>query len=245
MNKNKPIGPSNIRAWALKDCLNIITELLCFLINAFIEESKFPNHLKSAFVIPIFVKGDSENPINYRPISITPALAKLFEKVLHEQISEYLSQHKLLSNTQYGFCRKFSTTDALFYATENIRKKVNDKEVVSAAFLNLPKAFDSISHDILLEKLKTLNFDSNAVSMINCFLRYRNQKVILPSCTSDWIQLYPGVPQGTVLGPLLFNIYVNSLYTSIDHKCTVVQYADDTMVFTSSKKLNQQLNHWN
>ena len=87
LNKNKPKGPSNIPAWALKDCLNIIAEPLCFLINAFIEESKFPNHLKSAFVIPIFKKGDCENPINYRPTSITPALAKLFEKVLHEQVS--------------------------------------------------------------------------------------------------------------------------------------------------------------
>ena len=135
----------------------------------------------------------------------------MFEKVLHEQISENLSQHKLLSNTQYGFRRKISTTDALLYATENIRKKVNDKKVVCAAFLDLSKAFDSISHDILLEKLKALNFDSNAVSMINSFLRFRIQKVILPSCTSDWIQLYRGVPQGTVLGPLLFNIHVNSL----------------------------------
>ena len=144
-------------------------------------------------------------------------------------------QHKLLSNTQYGFGRKFSTTVALLYATENTRKKVNDKEVVCAAFLDLSKTSDSISHDIFLEKLKTLNFDRYAVSMINCFLRYRIQKVILPSCSSDWIQLYQGVSQGTVLGPLLFNKYVNSLYTCIDHKCTVVQYADDTMVFTSSK----------
>ena len=237
MNKNKPIGPSIIPAWALKDCIIIFAEPLCFLINAFIEESRFPNHLKSAFVIPIFKKSDCENLFNYRPISITPALAKLFEKILHEQISEYLSQHKLLSNTQYGFRRKFSTTDALLYATENIRKKVIDKEVVCAAFLDLSKAFDSISRDILLEKLKALNFDSNAVSMINSFLRFRIQKVILPSCTSDWIQLYQGVPQGSVLGPLLFNIYVNSLYTCIDHKCSVVQYADDTMVFTSSKKI--------
>ena len=127
--------------------------------------------------------------------------------------------------------------DALLYATENIRKKVNDKEVVCAAFLDLSKAFDSIPHDILLEQLKALNFDSNAVSMIKSFLRFRIQKVILPSCTSDWIQLYQGVPRGTGLGPLLFNIYVNSLYTCIDHKSSVVQYADDTMVFTSSKKI--------
>ena len=188
-------------------------------------------------MIPIYKKGDCENPINYRPISITPALAKLFEKVLHEQISEYLSQQKLLSNTQFGFRSRFSTTDALLYATENIRNKINDKEVVCAAFLDLSKAFDSISHDILLEKLNALNFDSNAVSMINSFLSHRIQKVILPSCTSDWIELYQGVPQGTVLGPLLFNIYVNSLHTCIDNKCTVVQYADDTMVFTSNKKI--------
>ena len=87
------------------------------------------------------------------PIVITPALAKLFEKVLHEQIWEYLSQHQL-SNTQFGFRNKFSTTDALLYATENIRKKVNDKDIVCAAFLDLSQAFDSISHDILLKNWK-------------------------------------------------------------------------------------------
>ena len=127
--KKQTHRPSNKPAWALKVCLNIIAEPLCFLFNALIEESKFPNHLKSAFVIPIFRKGDCENPVNYRPISITPASSKLLEKVLHEQISEYLLQHILPSKTQYGFFSNFSPTDALLDARENIRKKLTTKKL--------------------------------------------------------------------------------------------------------------------
>ena len=141
-----------------------------------------------------------------------------------------ISQPQLLSKTQFDFCFKFSTTGAFLYATENIRKRVNDREVVFAAFLHLSKALDSIC--IILGQLKALNFDSNAVSMRNSFLRYGIQKVILPNCSSDLIQLYQGVLQGTVLWPIQFNIHMDCLFTCVDdHKCAVVQYADDTMVF--------------
>ena len=122
LNKNKPLGPSNIPAWALKDCLNLLAEPLCFMINAFIEEGKFPEHLKQAHVIPIYKKGDNEDPDNYRPISITSSLAKVFEQILREQMNEYLERNNLLGPLQFGFRAKYSTTDALLYATENITR---------------------------------------------------------------------------------------------------------------------------
>ena len=126
LNKNKPLGPSDIPACALKDCSNLISEPLCFVINAFIEECKSPEHLKQAHVVSIYKKGDNENPDNYSPISITSSLAKAFEHSLSEQMNEYLEGNKLLGQLQLGFRTKCSTTDALIYAMENTKKILDD-----------------------------------------------------------------------------------------------------------------------
>ena len=232
LNTNKPLGPSEIPAWALKDAANVIIEHLTFLINAFLTEGKFPNHLKQAYVVPIFKKGDYEEPNNYRPISITSALSKIFENILRDQIVSHLNRNNILSASQFGFRSSYSSSDALLIATENIRSRINENKNVAAAFIDLSKAFDSISHSILLEKLRELNFDNKAVSLIESYLKNRNQKVVLNTCKSDWIQLYQGVPQGTILGPLLFNIYVNDMRASITKDCNLVQYADDTMIYS-------------
>ena len=139
------------------------------MINALIEEGKFPEHLKQAHVIPIYKKGDKEDPDNYQPISITSSLAKIFEQILREQMNEYLERNNLLGPMQFGFRAKYSTTDALLYATENIRKDIDDNQSTAAAFLDLSKAFDSMSHEIFLEKLHHLNFDEKAIKMTKSF----------------------------------------------------------------------------
>ena len=238
LNTKKPLGPSNIPAWALKDSLNVIAEPLTFLINAFLEQGKFPNHLKRAHVVPIYKNGDAEEPNNYRPISITSALSKVFEKLICNQILEHLERNNLLSQIQFGFRAKYSTTDALLYATEKIRSDIDNNKMVAAAFLDLSKAFDSISHEILLEKLENLGFDQIAISLIGSYLSNRTQKVVIQNTSSDWIDLYQGVPQGTILGPLLFNLYVNSMQSAIQEPCELVQYADDTFLFVSNECLN-------
>ena len=116
------MGPSNIPAWALKDS-SVIAEPLCFLLNAFLEEGKFPSDLKQAHVCPIFKKGDTDDPNNYRPISITAALSKVFEKVIREQITDFVDNNKLFSPVQFGFRTHISTTDALVFTTEKTRKR--------------------------------------------------------------------------------------------------------------------------
>ena len=149
LGRNKPIGPSNIPAWAIKDSSSVIVPHLNFLVNYCIKLSCFPNELKRAHVVPLYKKDDPEEPNNYRPISITPCLSKIIETILRNQICQYLHDNKLLSKNQYGFRKKFSTIDSLLFCTEFIRNKTDIINFVTAAFLDLSKAFDSINYDIL------------------------------------------------------------------------------------------------
>ena len=141
------------------------------------DEGRFPSECKRADVCPVFKKGDTEDPSNYRPISITAAISKIFEKVIKEQIMEYLNKNELHSQVQFGFRKNFSAIDALVYATDKIEgKEINCNQIVTAAFLDLSKAFDTLSHEILLEKLKELQFDEKPVSLIESFLIGRTQR---------------------------------------------------------------------
>lgn len=154
------------------------------------------------------------------------------------QITEFTAKHSLLSTTQFGFRKKFSTKDALLYATEQFRTEISSGKTVSMALLDLSKAFDSISHEILGTKLADLGFSSRAISLIMNYLTDRQQKVIVNNTQSDWYQTNQGVPQGTVLGPLLFLLYVNDMTTKIGNGCSIVQYADDTVLFVSGFDTN-------
>ena len=128
LNKNKPLDPSTTPAWALKDGAQILAEPICFLFNGFLKQNKLPSLLKLANITPIHKKGDTENPLKYRPISITSALSKVLEILIKDQIEEHLSKYNLLSKTQFGFRKNFSTVDALVYLTETVRQKLDEKK---------------------------------------------------------------------------------------------------------------------
>ena len=175
------------------------------------KNKTYPCELKKAIVTPINKKEDPELPENYRPISITETLSKIFEKLLYKQINEYLIYQKLLSNTQFGFRTSYSAIDAIFACTEAFRKAIDNNKTVACSLLDLSKAFDSIDHTYLKEKLEGLSFSEEATEMINSFIANRSQKTIVNNSESDWIALEQGVPQGTVLGPLIFNLYIKDL----------------------------------
>ena len=187
-----------------------------------------------ANITPIHKKGDTENPLIYRPISVTPALSKVLEILTKDQIEEHLTKYNLLSKTQFGFRKKFSKIDALVYLSETVRQNLM-KKVVTAAFLDFSKAFDSIDHSLLLEKLKHLGFSSLAILFIKSYLSNRHQRVVIPEAESDWLEVKQGVPKSTVLGPLLFKLYVTDLPSFIN--CSLIKYADDAVVYTFGKKI--------
>ena len=137
LNKNKPQGPSNIPAWAIKDGATVIAPHLQHIFNNCISQSNFPACLKIAQVIPLYKKDDPEEPSNYRPISITPCISKVFELLIRDQIVEHLNRNKILTNSQYGFRKKYSTTDALMYCTEFIRNEINQKK----CSISFPRSF--------------------------------------------------------------------------------------------------------
>ena len=175
-----------------------------------------------AYIIPVNKNGDTEDPSNYRQISRTSALSKCFEKIIKDQLDEFLEKNHLLSAIQFGFRRGFSTTDAFLYATAKIRLILDNEKMVASALLDLSEALDSISHNLLLAKLKSFNLDMSAINLIESYLINRSQKVVLQNVSVDWIGLYQGVPQGTIIGPLLFNIYVNSMINTIIEPCELV-----------------------
>ena len=151
-------------------------------MNYCIKLSFFPNELKRAQIVPLYKKDDPEEPNNYRPISITPCFSKIIETILRDQICQHLHDNKLLSKNHYGFRKKFSTIDSLLFCTEFIRNKTDINNFVTAAFLDLSKAFDSINCDILDIKLGNLGFDESSKNLLRSFVTNRRQSPI--RCTA-------------------------------------------------------------
>ena len=160
LGRNKPMGPSNIPTWAIKNSSSVIAPHLNFLVNYCIKLSCFPNELKQAHVVPLYKKYDPEEPDNYRPNSITPCLSKIIETILRDQVCQYLLNNKL----------PISTIDSLLFCTEFIKIKTDINNFVTASFLDLSKAFDSINNDILDIKL---GFDESSKNLLRSFVKNR------------------------------------------------------------------------
>ena len=164
LHTSKPLGPSKIPAWAIKDAKAALAEPLCYFINQFSTEGKFPEDLKKACVTQLFKKGNPEDPLTYRPISVTSALSKISEKAFSSQITSFLEKEQILSISQFGYRKQISLIDNILKSTDQIKLKLNKKKNVTGAFLDLSKAFDSINHKILLRRLEKIGFDDHATN---------------------------------------------------------------------------------
>ena len=228
--KDKKGGVTQIPASIYQLLAPLIVGPLTDIINNCIKLGIFPNSYKIGLVTPIFKKGNRADVQNYRPISSLPILSKVFEKVLSGQLSLYLEKHNLLSERQHGFRKHHSTQHMLLTLIEPWLKALDSPSpcFISALSLDITKAFDTVSHNYLAALLPSYGLDELSCALLSSYLTNRKQVVKIGCSLSEPSKINAGVPQGSVLGPLLFNIVVNGLLKTVD---SAIAYADDTVIY--------------
>ena len=237
LNVNKSSGTDTLGPRIIRLSAPIIYKALTYLINLSIKTSVFPDKLKEAKITPIYKKGDKSEPCNYRPISILPTLSKIFEKHIASQIRNYINKFDLLQNEQSGFREHHSCMTALTKMTESWLAEMDRGNLTGNVLLDFSKAFDLVSHNILLRKLKTYRFSDQTLTLLRSYLLDRTQEVRIGKNSSEKRLIIAGVPQGSVLGPLLFILFINDLPLHIEHSDIDI-FADDATLRNSSNDIH-------
>lgn len=230
------VGVDGISRNMLVPLLDTILPILCHILNTSISESVFPSTWKEAQVIPFPKISNPKSFSEYRPISILPFLSKVLERLVHDQLSKFLSTQNLLNPYQSGFRPGHSTTTALLKITDDIRYGMEGGQLTVLTLLDFSNAFNTINFDILLAILRSLNVSPTVIDWFSSYLHGRRQRVRFEDSFSSWCNLLAGVPQGGVLSPLLFAIFINSLSTHITSPYHL--YADDLQIY-SQASLNE------
>ena len=245
---SKATGPDGISPRLLKAAGSSITPSLTRLFNLCLSKQKVPDLWKKANVIPIHKKGDRDNLQNYRPVSILPITSKLFEKILFKNIYNFLHSQRIISDHQSGFKPGDSTVNQLAYLYHKFCEALDKKKDIRVIFCDISKAFDRVWHSGLIYKMKAVGIDGDLLRLLENYLCNRQQRVVIKGQTSEWGEISAGVPQGSVMGPLMFLIYINDLVTSVSNDINIKLFADDTLLYfagndhnISSKLLNDNL----
>jgi len=228
--KNTSCGTDQIKAKVVKAIKNEILVPLTHLVNLSLKQGTFPDDLKKSVVTPIYKKGRKDDLNNYRPISVLNVFSKIMEKIMHCRLTSYLDAVQVLYPKQFGFRKGHSTDQAVTEAVSIITKALNQKRCVLAVCMDLSKAFDSIDHVILCKKLSRLGITGNLLDWFCSYLANRMQTTAFNGSISAPSTVKCGVPQGSILGPLLFILYINDLQHLCD-TCEAVLYADDCNLF--------------
>ena len=231
LNPYKSTGLDNISAKFLKDGASIVKCPLTHIVNLSLSSHIVPKEFKQARVKPLFKKNNRSDVGNYRPVSILNICSKILEKAVYFQVEKYLTDNNLLYNLQSGFRGKHSTDTCLTNLTDCIRQEISRGNFTGMILIDLQKAFDTVDHNILCNKLKHMGFEP--INWFKSYLTDREQTVNVNNIDSDFLSITCGVPQGSILGPLLFLCYVNDMPISV--KCKLLLYADDSALIVSGK----------
>ena len=192
--------------------------------------------MKTARVAPLYKKNSNSEPGNYRPVSILTVMSKILEKIVHKQLENYLKFEKWLYDYHSGFRNSYSTDSCLTHLTDQIRFDIDKRNYTGMVMIDLQKAFDTVDHDILLNKLKAIGLDDLSTPWFSSYLKNRFQKTEVDGIFSDQMVVPCGVPQGSILGPLLFLLYVNDMEAAVS--CRLILYADDSALLVSGTSVS-------
>ena len=248
IDPSKASGPDLVSPNLLKKGVNELSGPLSKFFTRLLLNSEFPSQWKRANVAPVFKKSDPSTPSNYRPISLLSCLGKVMERCVHKYLYNYVVSNEILTKCQSGFIKGDSTTNQLLFLYNDIVKALDEGKEVKSVFCDISKAFDRVWHRGLLFKLESIGIKDSLLSWIRSYLRNRHQRVVIANATSNWSAINAGVPQGSILGPLLFLIYINDIVSDIE--ANVRLFADDTSLYIivddptqSSVALNSDLSH--
>lgn len=244
LNSSKSTGSNEIPIKYLKLATTIIAPILTDLFNYCIKSGEYPDILKVAQIVPIHKKGEKEKCTNYRPISLLSPINKIFEKFIYNQLQSYLDKKQLIHPNQYGFRPGYSTSLAVSTIYDEIINNMEEKKYTCAIFLDLAKAFDTVDHNILIQKLDLYGIRGNVLDLFKSYFCNRKHYTVVNGIPSTLENASCGVPQGSTLGPLLFLLYMNDLPTVTKFKVNF--FADDTNLIMSdfdAKQLENDVNN--
>lgn len=247
LNVSKASGPDGISNRILRGCADTLCYPLSRLFNLSLQTGVFPHCWKLSNIVPIHKKNDRQVVSNYRPVSLLCTISKVLERIVHSRLYTYCSENNLLTEKNSGFKPVDSTVNQLTSITHRIYQALDNKQDACLVFLDISKAFDRVWHRGLVFKLRQFGVNGTLLNWFSSYLNNRSQQVIINGTTSEPLFITAGVPQGSILGPLLFLIYINDLVEGI--QCDVNMFADDTFLFDtytdpllSSVRINQDLN---
>lgn len=232
-------GHDNIKVSTLKKINQQVSKPLSHIFNLCIKNGIYPTSFKKSIIRPVYKKGDVQLTVNYRPISLTTAFSKIFERCIKKRFSKYINENSILFPTQYGFREGKNTTDAILEVTESVHSSLDNGELAAVVFMDLSKAFDMVDHTTLHSNFKEIGLDGVPLQLFESYLADRSQQVKLNNILSEEMKAGPfSTPQGTVLSPIFYNVYVKNL-NRLPINGKLISYADDTALCIKGKNWNE------
>jgi len=238
LNEYTSMGPDGISSFILKRCAEEVALPLTVIFNDCLRRGVCLTSWKKANIVPIFKDGDRSDPLNYRPVSLTSIPCKVMERIIKDDIMEQLIDQKVINKGQHGFVKGKSTTTNLLEFYDFVLHHMDEGDLLDLMFLDIRKAFDTVCHQKLIKRLKEIGINMYYIRWIEDYLEGREQRVVVRGEYSEWVEISSGVPQGSVLGPLLFMVYVNNITRGINNFSNM--FADDMKIVGLVNSEDQQ-----